>query len=195
MLLLNAITGFSGSLSLRNNLHSFLDDIVGNSPEIKKNYLFSSSKTCVEDSIQFLYKNKKKDDNILLIGKSLGGIRTWWIIYKYFVNLKNLLVNDTKLSVILLDPHGWQSGDGHTGSYGINNNILPEKEEWALYESIDITCIYQRNKYPKGAHFNNFNNIKLGSTADHWNIENIETPTGKLVAEYIDKTIKTLTGV
>lgn len=199
-MILNAISGFSAKLRPREKtLHEFLDLILENFPchlNVKKNYLFSSDLNCVEDTVRFVQTSG--DNRILLVGKSLGGVRTWWSLTKYWENYKRKLKisADSRLGVVLLDPHGCQVGDGRVGSYGVGLDLLEYNKEW-YRPDIRISVLYQRNKYPMGAHMMASNdrcvNIEVPG-GNHWNIEDFGTKQGQFCADEIKKMIGWVNG-
>jgi hypothetical protein len=188
-MIINAITGYSASLrSNQKTLPGFLYDIIKNGkdlPEdISTNIEQSSYPKCIEDSVKFVLN--KSDDSLILVGKSMGGVKTWWMFYNYW---KPILKKYKKVGILFIDPHGWQAGDHHIGSYGTNLKEFEILSEWVNKDNLRISCIYQHNKYPKGAILDipegttNIHNIKLGSSADHWNITELNSESGQRVAE------------
>jgi hypothetical protein len=196
-MILNAITGFSASMRPEEkSLGGFISDVLKDMPDrpaiIHKNIEFSSKENCIPDSIHWM--NTVSGNQILLVGKSMGGVKTWWMIHHYWKNiLARFNTGPTgKLGVLLIDPHGWQRGDGCVGSYGLEIDEMRANREWERAD-VRIKCLYQRNSYPKGAMLGDEYdawNTKLGKDATHWNVEDFNTATGKLVAEELKTMIR-----
>lgn len=203
-MIINAITGFSGSLRKSSeSLPGFVKETFGGWGNVLINNEYSSDSKCLDNSLKFM-KCYPLDD-LLLIGKSLGGVRTWWLATKYWENLKGRLDYGYRVGIVLLDPHGWQLGDGTVGSFGVGSRNLKYDKRWDPYiddpfnvlhkchvsepSKMCIMCIYQSNKYPKGAIIEGGKNvvdIHLGKNANHWNIEDLSTETGRFVQEYVE---------
>ena len=185
------ITGASASIRKRKDtLPEFIEDVIKGQPDIEPVFynVFSSDSDCVEKAVRRIWAWPY---NILLIGKSLGGVRAWWAITHYWERFKLKLDSGQKFGVVLIDPHGPQKGDKRAGWYGVSLQTLRMKRAWNR-KDMKISCVYQRNKAPKGAHLpsNKFaRNKKLNSKADHWNITQIDTGPGQTVAKEINKTI------
>jgi hypothetical protein len=196
-MILNAISGFSASTKPEEeSLSGFLTDVLNDMPDkpasIHRNNEFSSKKTCIEDSIRWMHK--VQGNRIMLVGKSMGGVRTWWMVYHFWANiLARFNTNpDGRLGVFLIDPHGWQLGDGVVGSYGLEVDSMRYRPEWSRVD-VRIRCLYQRNDYPKGARLGRNDsavNMKLGKGADHWNVEDFKTETGKIVCSEIQEMVR-----
>jgi hypothetical protein len=187
--LINTITGSSGSMRPKANLHTFIEAIklAKSINASSTNKLFSGlSNKAVRDSLDFLQRQREVSWGVF-IGKSLGGVRTWWVAYKHFDKLKPYLDNGTKLHFILLDPHGPQIGNGKVfKSYGNRNRPLEYLKEWEKYPNFKILSIVQKNKYPRGAQFeDDRSTLYLNKHANHWNVEDYSTLTGKFVASHI----------
>lgn len=206
-MIINAITGFSGSLRKSSeSLPGFVKEIFGGWGNVLINNEYSSDPKCLDNSLKFM--NNYPFDDLLLIGKSLGGVRTWWLATKYWEVLKRRLDTGFRIGIVLLDPHGWQLGDGVVGSFGVSSRNLKYDKRWDSYigwpvqgglqkeyytepSKFSIMCIHQSNKYPKGAIIEGGGgedvvNILLGKNANHWNIEDLSTETGRFVQEYVE---------
>ncbi|MBN2256339.1 MAG: hypothetical protein JW704_00675 [Anaerolineaceae bacterium] len=142
------------------------------------------------------YCQQKVD--FLLIGKSFGAVRTWWLLQEYWFRINRILNEEHRIGVVLIDPHGWVVGDGRAASYGMNEPKLPWHEEWGR-SGIRLKCLYQRNEYPRGAFLGApngvlGNNVLLEGDADHYNVLDIDTETGLIVAESVRDMIQWLGG-
>jgi len=200
-MIINGITGYSASMRKSSKtLSGFMDDVLAAMPDVPKNInkqiISSLSDKCVEDSLRFLYAFP--DTRILLVGKSMGAVKTWWLLTKYWTNvLQRISVRGARLGVVLIDPHGWCDGDGRVGSYGVRLKNLGFEDGWAR-DNMRIACLRQRNKYPKGAGLavprgvTNAKNVKLKGDADHWKVTNINTDAGRRVSFEIQSTIRWL---
>lgn len=203
-MIINSITGFSGSLRKSSeSLPGFVKETFGDWGNVLINNEYSSDPKCLDNSLKFINNNPFSD--ILLIGKSLGGVRTWWLATKYWEVLRHRLEMGYRIGMVLLDPHGWQVGDGVVGSFGVGGRNLkydkrwdaniewsvhggPQKAYYSEPSKFSILCIHQSNKYPKGAVIEGggkFANISLDKNANHWNIEDLSTETGRLVQRYV----------
>ena len=159
---------------------------------ISKHDQFSTDSECVENLVKEVTKTHYK--NILLVGKSLGAVRVWWAVTKYWEHFRLKLDAGCKIGVVLLDPHGAQNGDGRIGAYGLRLRYLNYLKAWDR-DDFRIKAIYQRNKYPKGARLgwgDNAENMQLSGLANHWNITNIFTVSGQQCSKEIIKMIKWL---
>jgi len=182
-MIVNSITGFSASVRKHQKvLPKFLGEVFKGWEDVGINNYYSSNKDCIIDSIKFL--NYHWPEDALLVGKSLGGIKTWWLLNAYWHHIEGRLEGGSKVGVVLLDPHGWQIGDGYVGSFGIGDRNLPWNKQWDKWIKADllkIEVLYQRNKYPMGAHFEGKDvNTKLPRNATHWNITDIDSSIGRL---------------
>jgi len=200
-MIINTISGFSAS-SRKNSdtLKGFIEDVIDEIPlssGIKIINHLSSNKECIRDSLHSLMQEKQSHynrDKILFIGKSMGGVKTWWMLVKHWKWFKKILEGyNTKITVILIDPHGVCAGDGKIGSYGTwYRKVLKYDERWAEYDNFNINCIYQRNKYPRGAKLsNNMSNERIYNS-NHWDVTDINTPSGRQVADLIHEQMKWL---
>ncbi|MDD5511077.1 MAG: hypothetical protein PHI12_09750 [Dehalococcoidales bacterium] len=190
----SAISGLSDGVSGKEfELRKFLRAVFAEVPETKIEKLrcvpsvFSRQ---IEGSVDFLEEYKDETVYFLLVGKSFGAIRTWWMLHEYWDRINRILNRGHKIGVVLVDPHGWAVGDGTVGSYGIHHMELPWYEEWGR-SRLCFRCIYQRNEYPRGASLAapesivGAINVQLEGDADHYNVIDIETETGREVAEYV----------
>lgn len=200
-MLLNATVGFSASIRRsKRTLSGFLYDILTDMPDIQGvriNVEYSTDSDCVGSSIRFLYS--EPDGRVLLVGKSLGAVRTWWMLKSRWAAFERILSvrKGARIGVVLIDPHGIQRGDGLAGSYGVGLRRMSFDPAWSRY-GLSVRCIYQRNKYPKGACLDipqgaeNAGNIRLGEYADHWSVTDISTRAGLDVAGCIESMIRWL---
>jgi len=86
---------------------------------------------------------KKTKGPIVIIGKSLGGVRVWWMLTKYKEYFKTRNVRTG-----LIDAHGGQPGDDKACIYGRSkwNNLE------GPYGVVDKGfCVFQRDEWPRGA--------------------------------------------
>lgn len=192
----------------KKTLKGFLDDVLndmgdGKPRGIHKEVFESTDIHCVSRAISFMQVSP--GNRYLCVGKSMGGVRVWWMLTKFWSNIKHMMgVVDTggrrpKLSVVLIDPHGNQSGDGSVGSYGVSLSELWYSAGWSMSD-VRFSVVYQRNKYPKGAKLQvpsgveNVTNVRLGSGANHWNVTEIDSETGRIVANLIQDEIRWVEG-
>lgn len=186
----------------KKTLHGFVTDVLNDMgdekpDEIYRKNIFSSNSECVEEIIRFIQTNPGNE--ILLVGKSLGAVRTWWALNKYWTSFERRLKvgRDVKLGVALIDPHGWQYGDGHVGGYGTlaGPTYLEWEDKWDRPD-VRIETLYQRNKYPKGVPLGkgsrSLMNVKLKKGATHWNVTQIDTWPGRKCANAIQNMIEWL---
>ena len=193
-MILNMITGYSASMrSEKVTLPAFVDNVLADMPsppeDIHKHVAMGNDDEAIQESIE--YMTLRPYEPVMLIGKSMGAVRTWWMVYKHW---RLLSERDQPISVFLIDPHGWQKGDGRIGSYG-SRRPLKWNEEWNLM-NIRFNVYYQRNKYPRGARMNgtypNLKNEELCGKANHWNVTQIDTRPGRKVADGIQGAIRSL---
>ena len=91
------------------------------------------------------------------------------------------------MSVLFIDPHGWQVGDGMIGSYGKNRGF-PYCEE---LERFRVVNFYQHNKWPCGAVFEGHGfNRELGVGADHWNCADVRSGESEVVRREIVRVVE-----
>ena len=196
-MIINAITGYSASVRKRSKiLPAFIEDVLSDMGDqkpvhIERHYVYSSTRGCIQESLKFIHERPLEP--VLLVGKSLGAIRTWWMLYQSW---GDLVGRASKIGVVLIDPHGWQVGDKTSGSY-CKRKSLPWKSGWDD-SGIRITVLYQWNKYPTGAKMQGGHgwpllyNFKLDSKATHWNVTSIKSQAGMDCAHEIQKMIKWL---
>ena len=200
MILVKAVLGASASSRKEKyTLTGFLDKIMswfGPSDFMYRE--ISSQRFDRDDFIEDIYQHKKHiKDGILLVGKSHGAVKIWDSLMKDWDEYEDLMNMGHKISVVLIDPHGPNPGDGKFGSYGtFLRKTMKKNPEWETFsEEFNIKCFYQRNKYPKGARFAGKGfveyNYKL-KDGTHWNVTNIKTRTGKEIASYIGEEIEWL---
>jgi len=184
----SSITGFSASARKKaETLPDFLKDVFQGRDNTTFGNVYSSDHKCIQKLITDVLTCES--ERVLIVGKSLGGVRVWWALTEYWGHFQHLLNSGTKIGAVLLDPHGWQVGDGETGSYGMRLKHLGINPEWDRPD-FRIKCVYQQNKYPKGCRLGwggNAENVKLSRFANHWNITEIETLPGEQVATEIKK--------
>lgn len=201
-MLLNAIVGFSASIrKSQRTLDGFLSDVIGGMPDappVRKRVRYSTDDDCIDSSIRFLYRGP--DRRILLVGKSLGAVRTWWMLRSRWDAFERLLtVRKARIGVVLVDPHGIQREDGLMGSYGVRLKGMFFDPRWKR-DDLAIRCLYQRNRYPKGARLDilkgadNAENTRLGEYADHWSVTDIGKRAGREVADQVQEVIRWLSG-
>ncbi len=191
-LLITTISGFSASSRKeKKTLEGFIQDVLkdGNIDAEVRSF-FSIDDDCVQRLV--LSANSTHAPKVLIVGKSLGGVRAWWALTKYWAHFKLKLAHwDTKLGVVLLDPHGCQVGDGKVGAYGKRLKKLGYLPAW-LRDDVKIKVMYQRNKYPEGVGMlkkDNVENVRLSKRADHFNITQIDTIAGAKCAKAIQDMI------
>lgn len=199
-ILICTISGFSASSrKSADTLDGFMGDVLidmgDDCPEgPQMPHLYSHNKDCVEDLTRAAMSSKCY--KVLIVGKSMGAVKVWWALTKYWAHFKLKLAHpDTKLGVVLLDPHGCQVGDGRIGAYGGRLRALKYLPAWNM-ENVRIRTVFQRNKKPKGARMytagvpcNNLKNTYLSHKADHWNITDIKTESGRKCADAIQEMI------
>ena len=200
MIVINTISGFSAS-SRKNSdtLSGFIQEIVRRQqymsdfpiPDIKLNSHFSTNPSCVEDSLSSLVEGTipwNIINRVQFIGKSMGGVKTWWLLKKHWDEFRKFLEEEDnpKIGVTLIDPHGAQPGDGKIGSYGtFLQKELEYDKRWDKYPNFKIQCLYQRDKYPRGARLSGFSpNIKLNNS-NHWDVTKLGTESGDIVSKSI----------
>lgn len=190
-MIVNAISGASASVRKSKSLEPYLEHILDEFEPMNMhcNYSNSFRRKCIDESISHI--NTSVGHRVLLVGKSLGAIRTWWLMKNSWQYLEHKLSirPHSRLGVVLIDPHGHQPGDGKVGSYGILGRNLPYDDKWDR-DDVKIHVAYQRNKYPRGAMINgapktaNLRHFKIdGGT--HWNLTDINTQAGKECANVI----------
>ena len=202
-MLINAITGFSASSrKSKETLDGFLDNVLADMADapknIAKNINYSSNRNCIGSCLRSMmtYHGCKH----LVVGKSMGGVKVWWLLTRHWLQCLDILnpkinYQIPRIGVVLIDPHGWQTGDGRVGSYGVFLRKLGFTDGW-IRDNFKIHVIYQRNKYPKGARLDipsdakNALNTKLGKYADHWKVTEIDTKAGREVADAIQGMIR-----
>jgi len=127
----------------------------------------SGGKSAIDRSLIFIEQNTHSAlviPKLLLVGKSLGGVKTWWILKSHWAKLAKY-----KVYCLLVDPHGPIMGDDVVGSYKKGRN-LSDKEAWHSYDTLRRECIYQQDHWPTGARWDGAENEKFPEGADHWNI-------------------------
>jgi len=196
-MLVNVITGYSASMrQSKKTVTGFVTDIFRETvtKNIDRYDCYSSDRHCIDNSARFLVTGNS--NNMLLIGKSMGAVRSWWLLNEYWLSIKNKLVSRQggRLGVVLIDPHGWQKGDGRVGSYGVKLGSLKYDKCWAR-DDLKFVVFHQKKHYPRGvgleAGGNNVNNIELtGQDASHWSVTDINSKTGRMVADRIKDMIK-----
>ena len=126
---------------------------------------------------------KKTKGPIVLIGKSLGGVRVWWLLKKY-----EDYIHDRDVKVLLIDPHGAQPGDEEACIYGRYADDCLEGPHYVINKGF---CVYQRCDWPKGAKWNGgtrggtwfIENYRIMNT-DHYKIIN-DPETLRLISEVV----------
>ncbi len=195
-IIVNCISGLSASLRRGGTLEPFVKSILNNKRgvEFVSQYDYPTGNKCIKDGVNFVASNH--GNKVLLIGKSMGGVKTWWMINKHWGHFERKLgiEENAKLGVVLIDPHGPQSGDGVIGSYGVRGRNLGYKSEWDR-DDVKISVLYQKNKYPRGAMISgaprtgNLRNIKV-NTGTHWNMtrhgNDASEKCGSQIIEMID---------
>jgi hypothetical protein len=203
MIVINTISGYAASSRKKaDTLAGFISDIVNRQqymsdwplPPVEIFDYFSSHRDCINESRGSLYAGNLGSNRIQYIGKSMGGVKTWWMLTKHWEQFKRYLEDDdAKIGVTLIDPHGAQKGDGKIGSYGtFLQKELPMHPDWKNHPNFKIQCLYQRDKYPRGAKLAGFSpNIKLGNS-NHWDVTKLGTESGEIVAISILEQLKWL---
>lgn len=193
-ILINCIEGLSASSRAKKVTISYLakrqiKKFLKQYPDelIIYNKADSSKRSAVKDSLKFIKNNSHygvKNTSLLLIGKSMGGAKTWWMLKDKWKKLYNF----KRIYVLTVDPHGPIVGDGTVGPYG-KNKELPYHKYWRKkqYQDIDLTLInlYQHDAFPHGAYFNGAYNIRFGKGADHWNITNVKSKHSKNTKKWL----------
>ena len=132
-ILINIIQGFSARVrpewtTVSRMVKHALDPYMAH---IELNIENPGDRHCIRRSLNFL---SREPSNVVLIGKSLGGVRTWWMLKNYASEIARHL----SVHCIFIDPHGWQVGDGVIGSYGRNRGF-PYSE---AFDSFSIVNFY-----------------------------------------------------
>jgi len=192
IILINCIEGLSASVRNDENTISTVvidavDEFVDAHPEVPVciNEVGSTINP-VDRSIQFLHNNLRwgwSRTRVLLVGKSLGGVLTWWMLRSCWRKLKAF----GRISVLTVDPHGPVFGDGVVGPF-MKGRPLTWKDEWLQADHLDVVNLYQHNKFPTGAFFEGASNIEFAQGADHWNITDRESPYSTITrAKILDR--------
>ncbi|MBN2735593.1 MAG: hypothetical protein JXR70_01340 [Spirochaetales bacterium] len=108
--------------------------------------------------------------NLLVVGKSAGGVRAWYAFKRNFGTLDDF----NKVALVFVDPHGSALGDGEVGTYS-DDQSLTWPSSWSTNKSFfRVYNIYQHSNGLTGASFpssNVYKNIKItGNSVSHDNI-------------------------
>lgn len=174
------IEGASASSRKDNTLGDFVNNILKD--EDYDFRLLPSLFHCAKGVIReaSLYRR-----NLMVVAKSLGAIKIWWQFFRNDRELSNFETDKDKLTVILLDPHGPVMGDGKLGSYGCgDNDKIGYNKSW-IDKGVRIHCMYQTNDYPRGARFRDDRYNTRLQHANHFDITDIDTVDGQIVAAKI----------
>lgn len=116
---------------------------------------------------------------IAVIGKSKGAGQ----MFEFLRRSQNLPEVTSKLRLaMMIDPHFALLGDGKIGTYGGILEDIP-----GIDLPCPMSCIYQRNKSPKGCRWDGADNQDISIVgADHWNITDQWHKAGKHVLREIN---------
>ena len=156
-----AITGASHwSQSEKKTIVGTIKRILSGRPELK--VFFSWPQRRALRKLKKYIKSLPKGTNLVIVGKSLGGI----VLYRL---LKEIDFEGINLRVVFVDAHGWIFGDGKVGPYGSD-----KRPYIVLDKKVDGLSIYQRRKWPMGCRIVGIVNCLVNE--DHWSIVNcVET--------------------
>jgi len=118
---------------------------------------------------RWITKNSNAGDNLLLVGKSMGGVKVHDITTRFFNDWKDL----DKIGITIIDGHSSTIQDFFKSPHGKYRGFA-----WSylwdgrMGDSLEINNVYQHNKYPEGASFPTATiNLDLtGQNVDHFNI-------------------------
>jgi len=183
-IIINCIEGYSASIRPDSKtLSSVIDDYVMKYHDRIFNYnkIESAKLSSIRNSKKFICKHIKyaKDLNLFLVGKSMGGVKTYWVIKRCWKIMKQF----KKVVVLFIDAHGTPINEfWRFTPYGKNREIKLKKT-WLDKSKIIFLNVYQHNEYPEGAKVKNdcIVQYKLDSKdVNHWNIIN-NTVTHELI--------------
>lgn len=193
-ILVNCIEGFSASSRKDSITISYLvkkqiKEFVTKYPKqmVMFHAVYSNRVSAIDDSIRFIKNNSYygiDNTSLFLVGKSMGGAKTWWLLKDRWKDIKNF----GKIYVLTIDPHGSIVGDSSVGPYG-KNKVLPYSKKWRKKQyresALCLVNMYQHSSWPHGAEFNGASNIEFDKGADHWNITNHKSRHSKITCQQI----------
>ncbi len=153
------------------------------------NEVSSKGDQYVDDSLKFIFNNThygKENTGLLLTGKSMGGVKTWWMLKSHWKKLKEF----NAIFLLTIDPHGVIAGDGKAGTYGKNHELSFDKR-WKGLPNLQAINLYQHYDWPHGAKMGkidkvkNAKNIKFKKGSDHFNIIDVDSDKSKPTKEAI----------
>lgn len=130
--------------------------------------------SCVKDCAEFV-KNSK-GDNLLIVGKSMGGAKTFYAYKRLVKKYKEELKNKNKVALVFIDAHGHPIHSVNPIPFG---KIRPIRipNDWYKITNSGFYGFYQHNKYPRGAKVCGASDClklyytdKNGAEVNHWNI-------------------------
>ena len=176
-ILVNIIQGFSARVrpEWTTVSHMVKHALEPHMAHIELNVENPGDRHCIRRSLSFLNRDPS---HVVLIGKSLGGVRTWWMLRQYAAEI----ARHRSVHCIFIDPHGWQVGDGVIGSYGKNRGLPYYRD----FDGFELVNFYQHNRWPCGAVFKGQDfNRELGPGADHFNITDMGSSESEVVRREI----------
>ena len=152
-----------------------------------------SGRTSIDESLKFIKNNfylGQQQKKLFLVGKSLGGVKTWWMMKSHWGKLRDFV----KIACLTIDPYGSILGDNQVGPYD-HNSPLGWKEHWdkAIFENqLKIVNLYQHSKFPRGAKWPKANDYEFSKGADHWNITDLESKHSRLTRDMVTECMEWL---
>ena len=167
-IIVRCIEGYSESIKDDDKTtSSVIDKIVKKHNERICDYSITESKIIIFDYKEMIYNillkiNGVNNPNLIIIGKSMGGVNAYKLYNKMFKHF----VYFNKVILFLIDAHAplpFLIGD-------VKN--LRVRRKWRNFENRKFINIYQKNSYPRGASLSHadIDHRLNNSDVDHWNI-------------------------
>jgi len=120
----------------------------------------NSNLSAVRKCRKFIKEHCDEKNNLFLIGKSLGGVKTHKLLKKAWSTINTY----NKVVVMFIDAHS------PVPTFIGDCRNLKLKKEWKVDKRIYLN-VYQKSKYPRGASVKNCTvEHFLEKDVDHWNI-------------------------
>ena len=172
----NVIEGYTPEIKGNCLGKKVLDYLLANKIYFEYNKTYSRNPNCISNSFVKIMETEKAD-TLLLIGKSMGAVKSY-ILLKIYIEM--LLTRFKKIVLFMIDAHGNPRENLWFLPYGRYRSIncMPLRK-YLEDETLEIYNIYQWNKYPKGAQckgrsigvIDTLGHVwKCGIETDHFNI-------------------------
>lgn len=162
-----------------NTISNVVTDLIveNNNEGVYYQEIWSNKRSCL-DKITEALTVIPSNSEIVIVTKSYGGIRLKKWMDKHYTTLRIY----SKITIIMVDPHGAYVGDGKIGPYCKRQPLSFKRK--MVGKNMTLVSIRQENKYPTGAKFEliagkDMHNIKIpNKKINHTNIVNSQAVRG-----------------